>query len=160
MDAGTLMAEFFRVNQRLRKVHMTEAFAELPRGEFFALDMLWEHQAKHPAAEGMYASELAQVLRSSPPAVSRGLKALEQKGYIERRVDRADRRNTYIRITPLGNEARARTKRQMLAFTERIFTQMGEADIRRLIDLWNRLADVIEKEINQQDKGEQACSKS
>lgn len=47
-------------------------------------------------------SELAAKTKTLPPAVSRTLRGLEEKGYVERSVDKKDRRNTYISLTEKG----------------------------------------------------------
>ena len=42
------------------------------------------------------------LTRTLPPAVSRTLRGLEEKGYVERSADKKDRRNTYISLTEQG----------------------------------------------------------
>lgn len=116
----------------------------LTQGEFFSLGMLREHLKDRP--EGMYVWELAQHMRVSPPGASRLLRGMERKGYIERSVDREDRRNTYIRITALGGAAWDRTAGRVERFLDRVTGRMGAEDLRTLITLWNRLSDIIEEE--------------
>ena len=45
--------------------------------------------------QGVLASDIAKRLRIAAPAVSKNVKKhMEEKGYVERRVDEKDRRNT------------------------------------------------------------------
>lgn len=116
----------------------------LTQGEFFCLGMLREHLKDHP--EGMYVWELARHMRVSPPGASRMLRGMERKGYIERSVDRADRRNTYIRITEAGGAAWDRASARVERFMGRVTLRMGQEDLLTLIERWNRLSDIIEDE--------------
>ena len=59
----------------------------------------------HAGQDGsIYVSELARAMRQPMPAVSRGLRAMEQDGHITRETDPGDRRKTLVRITPKGYE--------------------------------------------------------
>lgn len=116
----------------------------LTQGEFFGLAMLHEHLKNHP--EGMHVRELADKARVSPPRVSRMLRDMEEKGLIERRIDRDDRRNTYITLTEAGEAARQRTAARLSTFLDRVVDRMGPENIRTMIDLWNRFADILEDE--------------
>ena len=49
-------------------------------------------------------SDIARYLELSAPAVSRTMKALEEKEYIERQTDKQDRRNTFVKLTTKGEE--------------------------------------------------------
>ena len=116
----------------------------LTQGEFFGLSMLREHLKEHP--EGMHVRELADKARVSPPRVSRMLRDMEEKGLIERRIDRDDRRNTYIVLTETGEAARQRTTARLSTFLDRVVDRMGLENVQTMIDLWNRFSDILEDE--------------
>ena len=116
----------------------------LTQGEFFGLSMLREHLREHP--EGMHVRELADKARVSPPRVSRMLRDMEEKGLIERRIDRNDRRNTYTVLTEQGEEAWQRTAERLSAFLDRVLDRMGPDNVRTMIDLWNQFSDLLEDE--------------
>ena len=78
---------------------------KLTHNEFIALCILSEEQKKQKEEQGIYVSMLASGMQSSTPAVSRLLRAMEEKGLIERKVDRKDRRNTFVSITEEGQVA-------------------------------------------------------
>ncbi|MDL2319429.1 MarR family transcriptional regulator [Eubacteriales bacterium OttesenSCG-928-A19] len=161
MDSRSIEREFIQTMQRFKRMQMLEAFSSTPRGEFVAMEILAQHQREHPCAEGLYGGELAARMHVTPPAVSRMLRHLEEKGFIERTVDTQDRRNTYIRLTRVGEAVRERKKEEMAAFMEGVIAEMGEDNMRQLLALWNRLIDHMESEAqaymnNQNGKGEQA----
>lgn len=123
---------------------MVEVFSDMPRGEFIALEVLEGFHTAHPEAKGMYVSDLAHKLHVSPPAVSRMLRSLEGKGYIERIVDLNDRRNIFIRLTREGSRVRDDKKREFIAFMEQVFARMGEENTRQLLALWDQLIVAME----------------
>lgn len=93
-------------------------------------------------------SELAGNMGIAPSAASRLLNAMEGKGFIARAVDAGDRRNTFVRLTPEGKEIFGRVSGEMEFLRERYVERMGYEDIAELIKLWNRLADIMEEELD------------
>lgn len=118
----------------------------LTRGEYFMLDLISEHSRRVPEAKGMYVSELAELMQVTPPAVSRMLRGLELKDYVERIVDREDRRTTYIVLRPKGDEERKELERKALSIAGRVIDRLGREDTAELIRLWGRLADIMQDE--------------
>ena len=57
---------------------------------------------KLPEMKGVKVSDLAKAVRMTMPGVSRALAGLEEKGIIERRIDKSDRRNTLVFLTEDG----------------------------------------------------------
>ncbi|WP_294551425.1 MarR family transcriptional regulator [uncultured Pseudoflavonifractor sp.] len=116
----------------------------LTQGEFFGLSMLREHLKAHP--EGMHVRELAGKARVSPPRVSRMLRDMEERSLIERRIDRNDRRNTYIYLTEQGEAAWNRTAERLSTFLDRVVDRMGLENVQTMIDLWNQFSEILEDE--------------
>ena len=110
LEITELQEAFIRTIHRFRQDRSWHwAGGGLTRAEFYALSQIREHMQSHPGDRGVYVSALAGRMRVSPPAVSRMLRGLEQRGLVDRAVDRADRRNTYVMLTPAGEAARADT---------------------------------------------------
>ena len=74
-------------------------------------------------------SELAAKTKTLPPAVSRTLRGLEEKGYVERSVDKKDRRNTYISLTEKGWKKGEEVRDRMQDFGCSVMSQLKEEDI-------------------------------
>lgn len=144
MDKEALPQAFIGVLQRWRKISLTVGFSDLTMGEFFALEVLSHHKTLHPGAKGMYVSLLVDFLSVSGPAVSRMLRLLEEKGYIERTVDTEDRRNTYISMKAEGMLAWQKAQENLYRFFSDLTDSMGQEDMRMLISLWNRFIDIID----------------
>lgn len=134
---------------RFQKInyHALAVAGGVTRGEFFALNMIHGFCQSNPERRGVYVSELAAQLRVSSPAVSRMLRALEQRGLLERSVEKDDRRNTYVVLTEMGETVREKEEQHMLHFCQRVLERLGEGETEHMIALWNRLADVMTEEI-------------
>lgn len=94
----------------------------------------------------MLASDIAKRLGITAPAVSKMLRSMEEKGYVERRVDEKDRRNTRVSITPDGKEAEQQVRRQMQEFITGVIERLGEERTKELIHLMNRYTEIMQEE--------------
>ncbi len=159
MEYSDLQKDFFRAMHRMKSMNQLFQFGDLSRLEFFVLEGLFDFQTRHPEKKGMYASDLAALMRTSPPAMSRMLRSLEEEGYLERTVDRDSRRNTFIHLTERGIGVRQDIHDEMDRTVQRIITAMGEDDLHELLALWGRLMDVIQRETKSSKEGETPCSK-
>lgn len=146
LEITELQEAFIRTIHRFRQDRNWHWAGGLTQAEFYALYQIHEHMQSHPGARGVYVSALAGRVRVSPPAVSRMLRGLERRGLVDRAVDRADRRNTYVMLTPAGEAARRDTIRQLNDYICQVLERMGREDMETLIRLWNRLADVMTEE--------------
>lgn len=96
--------------------------------------------------QGVLASDIAKRLRITAPAVSKMLRSMEEKGYVERRVDEKDRRNTRVSITPDGKEAEQQVRRQMQEFITGVIERLREERTKELIHLMNRYTEIMQEE--------------
>ncbi|MFD6355234.1 MarR family winged helix-turn-helix transcriptional regulator [Nocardia tengchongensis] len=81
---------------------------------------------------GCLAADLAGHFHLDKSTVSRQVAALERDGYLEREVDRANRRNLVLHATAEGKRvARAAARSRAAAFTER-FQDWDDADVERM----------------------------
>ena len=144
MEQEALQRAFFDVMHRWGKAKQPVSFLSLTKGEFLILEMLIRHRGARSNPEGMYVSRLVNDTHATGPAVSRILRLLEEKGYIERYADKADRRNTFINITKEGDAAWERAANTMRQFLCRVIDRMGHQEMTELICLWNRLIDAVD----------------
>lgn len=87
---------------------------------------------------------LQERLGISKPGISYILGALEKKRYITREIDPSDRRKIAIRITDIGREAVEQALRRCDEAWQAFLERYGEADMRQLIGLLEKLDDVVE----------------
>lgn len=99
-------AELFSAFTQFRKLHMSDLFPNMNHSEFATL-MHIGGANKCLNEEKVKVSTLSERMRINITAVSRTLKVLEKKNYIQRTVSAQDRRITYVELTPEGAEVLA-----------------------------------------------------
>lgn len=82
-----------------------------------------KHCSGEKGKEELTVSELTAKLKAKGPAVSRTLKTLEDKGYIERDVNKADRRNTYVKLTASGEQKQEECEQIMSSFAHAVISK-------------------------------------
>ena len=73
------------------------------------------------------------------PSLTRILQKLEEKEYLERQTDKADRRRQIVRITPSGAALIEANIDASLALLEQVRSRMGADRYEALLDLLNEL---------------------
>lgn len=139
----------FRFVSRLHtmsKRGMRGALADCPRCHFGMLENLHILIEQRGVEGAIYVSEVARAMRQPMPAVSRGLRMMEQDGSIVRETDPNDRRKTFVRITPQGEQARLRSEAALNAYFGRIMARMTPEQIDQMYALRGVLLDAIEAE--------------
>ena len=164
MDNTVLRRELFQALHRSKQLNPFFRFGRLSRMEFFLLEALHDFQQRNPDRAGPYVSNLAARMRMSAPGISRMLRQLEEEGYVERTVDRENRRNTYIHITREGEKERENVHTEMSTFMDTLIMAMGEEDMLALLTLWSRLLTVLESQLKPMQtqplqEGESKCSR-
>ena len=83
----------------------------------------------------MTVAEAATALRVSVPAVSRTLKNLEKKGYIERVVNENDRRSVHICVTENGMSVLTENLVKSDNIMDQILSRFTDEELRSMIQL-------------------------
>ncbi len=131
---------------RLKEANIRRKYGNLSMREFLTLEILYANLTMNDNKLNISPSDLANKMKLSMPQVSRIMNSLEEKGYIERILGKKDRRNTYIVITEKGIEEREISVKECKAYVDRIKEQMGEEDMNQLIELLNKLTNVMKGE--------------
>ena len=140
---GSTYEGLFQAMSQFRKLKFSDMFPDISRAEFFTMSMIMDK-----GEEGKVTiSGLAAQAHVLPPAMSRTLRGLENKGYVERNVNKNDRRNTYVELTETGKEITLRTRETMCAFGRAVMEQVDEEEIKRLTAYLNHIYVIAEKEI-------------
>lgn len=90
-------------------------------------------------------SDVRGYLSISKAAVSQMLGALEKKGYINRDIDKNNRRNLIVTLTPKGREVLTNKDNDFNDWLEKIITLLGEDDVKQLITIVGRMTEIINK---------------
>ena len=90
-------------------------------------------------------TEIRVCLSISKAAISQMLGVLEKKGYINRDIDKNNRRNLIVTLTPKGHDFITRKRNYFDEKLTKIVSIIGEDDMKQMIVFINRLTEAIEK---------------
>ena len=99
--------------------------------------------------ENANVSDMAHAMMVSPPAISRTLRQLREKGYVDSRPDEQDRRNTYVVITPRGQEVLSRDMDKRHQFHEAVLKRMGREDWETMCVLLKHFYHCMQQEMDE-----------
>lgn len=140
---GTAYEELFQAMSQFRKLKFSDMFPNISRAEFFTMSMIMDKGENGKIT----ISELATKAHVLPPAMSRTLRGLENKGYVERNVNKQDRRNTYVELTEQGKKITLQTRTSMCEFGRAVMEQVDEDEIRRLVTYLNHIYEIADLEL-------------
>lgn len=129
------LIEYMHVMRRLKhQQHLSRAV----QGQSF---MLW-----YIAAQGgsVLPSEMSQQMNVSSARIAQGLNALEESGWISRRIDPADRRRILVELTPEGETAAREQFDEIVRHTSQMLALLGPADAAEYVRLSGKLAGLME----------------
>lgn len=130
------------------KLNFSSILPNITKSEFVTLKCIAKYQESHQIhCEGIQVSKLVEYLRVLPPAASRTIKSLEEKGYVERTASPENRRNVYVKLTSAGKDILQESEEMMETFAEKVFARTSEEDLRRVCDYLYQLYDAAREEI-------------
>lgn len=141
---------------QFKQFHAMGQLHLIPRGELTLLLELEQGGGEN----GMTVSELAQRLQVSPPAVSRSLRHLREKGFIADRMDPADRRALRLTVSQAGREALQADMHQMDLFAGRVLSRLEPGELQEFSRVLDKLSDSLHHELQALRKKEDPCEKS
>ena len=116
--------KLFRAVHQFKKLNVSDLVPGLSSSEFSVMGAILQMGENGKITS----SELAAKTKTLPPAVSRTLRGLEEKGYVERSVDKKDRRNTYISLTEKGWKKGEEVRDRMQDFGCSVMSQLKEEE--------------------------------
>ncbi len=139
----------FRYLHRLSKEAKSGMKASLsgcPKCHFMMLEAVLVQINEHGTDGAIYVSDLAAAVKQPLPAVSRGLRQLEQDGFIERITDPKDRRKTLVRATECGLAASRQCEVALNSYFERVLARIPAQQRKQMFALKDALLDAVEAE--------------
>ena len=135
--------ELFKAMHQFHKLRLGDIMPDISGADFWTMRNIMDK-----GEDGKITiSELAKKTRVLPSAISRTLKRLEEKGYVERTVNKNDRRNTYVEITDRGREVAQEVREIMRDYGEAVLSKFDEEELSMLISYLNNIYDIAKKEI-------------
>ena len=138
MNCPELATEMFAAFGAMFRMDSKKQMDKLTRGELFILRYLKEH-----CADAVMPSEISAAMNISSARVAVALRTLEEKGWIERSMDNADRRKMLVTITQTGRDEFLFHHAEMQKKMEILLSEIGEEDIREFIRIVNRMLEIF-----------------
>jgi DNA-binding MarR family transcriptional regulator len=114
--------------------------SDINMSELILLDGICDNTADSENNVAM--SDIRGYLSVSKAAVSQMLGALEKKGYINRDIDKNNRRNLIVTLTPEGREVLMSQHEIFSGRLEKIISHLGESDVKQMIMIVNRMIEI------------------
>ncbi|MBD5129887.1 MAG: MarR family transcriptional regulator [Ruminococcaceae bacterium] len=116
-------------------------------------EMILMHCALNYAAEhngeNITVAQAAKRLGTQTSSVSRLLRSLSQKGFIERYSDPDDRRAVRIKVTQKGEDELKRVLKNIFTVFDKAMCDFSDEDIKKMIELHGRFTEAISKVITE-----------
>ncbi len=122
--------KFAAIIARLHKLKLSNILTGISEIEFKTMSAI----SRISKSGDVKVSDIARYLELSAPAVSRTMKSLEEKEYIERHTDKQDRRNTFVKLTAKGEEQLKAWMKVFEEFSEAIFARLGDEKSNQLLE--------------------------
>lgn len=145
MENGNHKEQLFNLLKKIKKLNFF-LLKEINHSDYHMFKVINRIQNNVDAPQ-INVSDLAEELRISVPAVSKKLKSLETKGYVERVIDKNNRRNTFVLLTKKGQKKFDKARKVMDEYMYRVFSAMGKEDIETFIRLSYKLYNIMENEV-------------
>lgn len=138
-----LYEDLFRAMNQFHKLKFSDMMQNMSKADFIVMNVIM-NKGKD---DKMTISELAAIARMLPSAISRTLRGLEEKGYVERTINKNDRRNTYVELTAEGKKQISAVQREMRDFGKTVMAKLDEQEMNQLILYLNNIYSIAEKEL-------------
>ncbi|NLD11135.1 MAG: MarR family transcriptional regulator [Clostridiales bacterium] len=139
--------DFLETMHAFGKLNFGLLMPKMNPGDARLLSIIGRYYDRHPEGT-MKVSDLVRRMPAPPPAISRGLKCLEGKGYIQRVTDPKDRRNTLVYMTDEGRKCSDEINHTMMEYFDAIFARMDKLDLASMTVLMRKMLNIAEEELD------------
>ena len=137
-EFGAALEELFRSVLRASGRGVPGGETELTMSQYFVMDALGE--------ETLTVTEAARAARVAIPTATRALRALERRGFVERRRDdRDDRRLVTVALKPSGRAVLAEKRAWVLTRQREIFDGLAPAERRTAVGTLTAVAQAVDE---------------
>ncbi|MFD3275109.1 MarR family winged helix-turn-helix transcriptional regulator [Aquirufa echingensis] len=112
----------------------------------FDMTMAIGYVLLHIDKEGTSATKIAPALGLESRSLTRMLKTLEDKKWIRREANFADKRVVKIFLTDLGKQKRDQAKQGVLIFNDLIYQRIGEEKLRDFFEVIGSINKILDEE--------------
>ena len=138
-----LYGKLFESMHQFRKLNVASIMPDINQSEFAAMN-----GSLNKKEDRVTISELACRRKVHSSAISRTLHGLEERGYVERSIDKNDRRNVCVELTEEGERITIEARQIIRDYGKAVVERLESGELERLITYMNKIYAVAEKEID------------
>lgn len=135
-----------RSMERLSRIRPDGVILGMTPTEFSVLCCAEQFPKKHGGTPATVA-DIAAMMGVAVPAVSRTLRSLQFRAWIERAVDESDRRSVRVTITEEGRENLRENMSRVVESMNSILSVFTEDEIRTIAKLYGKFAAAMEEQL-------------
>lgn len=117
------------------------------RSELVLVHCALDHEREF--GENITVAQAAKRLGVTMPSISRSLRSLTEKGFVERLSDPDDRRTVRIRITERGERELKAVLENIFSVFDKAMRDFSDEEISTMIDLHGKFIDSVYKAVNE-----------
>ncbi|MDR2090910.1 MAG: MarR family transcriptional regulator [Clostridiales bacterium] len=138
-----LLRSCFGMRRQMRKVLSQ---GRLKPGEYLVLRRLYAARQGGALPPHMgRAARISEFLDVPPPIITRILNSLEDRGFIERKIDKTNRRSPMIEPTETGAEVLAESEKILARISDALAEELQGEDLDGLTKLIDKIADFFDR---------------
>ncbi len=89
--------------------------------------------------------EVADFLSITPPSVTTLIDSLVKQKVLARHENKNDRRQTYLRLTPLGKKMFQQGLKQTINYMKEIYSCLSDAEQKQMIKIYKKISNYFNK---------------
>ena len=129
-----LANKLMEVFSQFKRIHMKQSPVEgLTPGE--AMLLIRISKLTKPEDQGIKISDISSSMRVAPPSTTQMINTLEAGGYVERSMDKSDRRAVRVKLTKKGEEVVGRATEIFSQTINGLIEFLGEEKSKEFIDI-------------------------
>jgi DNA-binding MarR family transcriptional regulator len=143
------VAQLVNAFVRLDQCHTTRVPTQISKGENCVLSYLYWHEAASPG-------DISRAMNVSSARITTVMNVLENRGLLQRTVDRNDRRKINAKLTPKGREYIGGIYDQLHTHGNAMADFLGAEDVAEVIRLLNRVVSFYQADPSAKSKRTEA----
>jgi len=156
MGSGFMDTALMRASGSMQRAQMNQhaqkQYAEnknnINMSELFLMNVISDNTSD--SEKNICLSEVRGYLSVSKAAISHMLGSLEKKKFINREIDKNNRRNLIVTLTPKGRKVLINKYDEFSGRLEKVINHLGENDVNQMIAIINRMIEIKNKLDNEE----------
>lgn len=145
-----LITKIFDTKRKIQMLHLCSRLHLPPTSETSTLLSIYGMTARH-STPGISVSEIAGFLNVSVPTVSRCIRKLSSKGYVQKTTNEKDKRGTYVSLTPEGELLCQNAHKNISDFLSRVLSRLDPSEMDQFLSTMDKIYEAVRLELTAED---------